>query len=30
LTPAVARMKRMKATRKVTTFASAIAVRPFL
>ena len=28
LTPAVARMKRMNATRKVTMFASMIAVRP--
>jgi hypothetical protein len=27
-TPAVARMKRMKATSSVTTFASMIAVRP--
>ncbi len=30
LTPAVARMKRMNATMNVTTFASTIAVRPFL
>ena len=30
LTPAVARMKRMNATMIVTTFASMIAVRPFL
>ena len=30
LTPAVARMKRMNAVMSVTTFASMIAVRPFL
>ena len=29
-TPAVARMKRMKATRSVTTFASTIVEKPFL
>ena len=30
LTPAVARMKRMKATSSVTTFASTIVAKPFL